>query len=98
MATQVKGEPMETKLAVFDLHGRFKLDPPFVGVPGHNVKFEGIEFLGVPSMYRALSGLGSDPSISKDECKRRMHARMLEHSTSLLRPASQEMSHSLVDS
>jgi hypothetical protein len=98
MATQVKGEPMETKLAVFDLHGRFKLDPPFVGVPGHNVKFEGVEFLGVPSMYRALSGLGSDPSISKDECKRRMHARMLEHSTSLLRPASQEMSHSLVDS
>jgi len=94
---EVKGEPMETKLAVFDLHGRFKLEPPFVAVPGENVKFEGVEFLGVPSMYRALSGLGSDPSVSKEECKRRMQARMLEHSTSLLSPASQEMSHSLID-
>ena len=87
---------METKLAVFDLHGRFKLDPPFVSVPGENVKFEGVEFIGIPSMYRALSGLGSDPSISKEECKRRMQDRMLAHSTSLLRPASQEMSPSLV--
>lgn len=31
---------------------RFLMEPPFVTVPGSNVKYEGVEFLGVPTIYR----------------------------------------------
>uniref|UniRef100_A0A7S0J6S8 Apyrase n=1 Tax=Calcidiscus leptoporus TaxID=127549 RepID=A0A7S0J6S8_9EUKA len=90
---EVKGEPMQSKLAVFDLQGRFLLDPPFASVPGANVKFEGVEFIGIPSMHRYIRGQGSDPSVSMAECKRRLKEHMAdEASTSLLRPARVEMS------
>lgn len=95
---EVKGEEMQTKLCVFDLHGRFLLDPSFVDVPGVNVKFEGIEFLGLPSMYRYLKDQGSDPSVSKAQCKERMQARIAASaSTSLLKPMRVEMSARLTD-
>ena len=71
---------------------------PATKVPGDNVKFEGLEFIGIPSLYRYVSGLGSDPSLSKEEWKRRLRERALSAaSTSLLKPARQELSASLLD-
>ena len=48
---EVKGEPQQTKLTVFDAEGRFLMDPPYVDVPG-TVKYEGLEFTAIPSVYR----------------------------------------------
>ena len=49
---EVKGEPQQTKLTVFDADtGRFLMEPSYAMVPG-TIKYEGLEFTAIPSVYR----------------------------------------------